>query len=401
MSEKPTYEDLLKEIERLEDSERAHRTIVENSPDLLYRTDLEGRIIYISRSVYDLSGYTMDEAIGMKMAEEVYLVPEERDEFLSMLQQNGKVKNFEARLKRKDGSVWWASTNAHFYKDKGGNIIGVEGITRDITERRKMESLMIHSEKMVSLGGLAAGMAHEINNPLAGMLQNAQMALSRISPDNPANRKAAREAGITFEALHDYLEKRGVVIALNHISTSGLRAAKIVKNMLSFARKSSSVKRHEDLAEIIEKALELTWSDWDLKHTYDVKRVKIVHNYAPDMPNVLCEKSKIQQVFFNIIKNAAEAMSLSDKAGRDSKLIFHLSKWHDMALVEIEDNGPGMDLEIQKRLFEPFYTTKSVDQGTGLGLSVSYFIVVNDHKGKMEVESLPGIGSKFKIFLPI
>lgn len=147
MAEKQTYEELLTRVKELEESERTYRTIVENSPDLLYRTDLEGRIIYISPSVYNMSGFTAEEAIGMKMAEEIYLYPEERKEFLARLQENGIIRNFQARLKRKDGSVWWASTNAHFLTDNTGKIIGVEGITRDITELKSAEAALKESEE--------------------------------------------------------------------------------------------------------------------------------------------------------------------------------------------------------------------------------------------------------------
>ncbi|WP_169829392.1 PAS domain-containing protein [Desulfatibacillum aliphaticivorans] len=113
---------------------RIYRSLADNSSDLLYRTNLQGEIIFISQSVTKLSGYTVEEAIGMKMAEEVYLVPEEREKFTALLMEKGHVKNFEARLRRKDGSVWWASTNAHFFKDEKGEVGGVEGITRDVTE---------------------------------------------------------------------------------------------------------------------------------------------------------------------------------------------------------------------------------------------------------------------------
>lgn len=139
MKEKPTYEALLGRVKQLETYEKVYRSMVDNSPDLLYRTDLEGRIVFISRSVTELSGYSYEEAIGMHMAEEIYLIPEERQAFLALLRKNGRVVNFEARLRRKDGSIWWASTNAHFYRDEEDKIAGVEGITRDISELKRAE----------------------------------------------------------------------------------------------------------------------------------------------------------------------------------------------------------------------------------------------------------------------
>ncbi|MBA3011404.1 MAG: PAS domain S-box protein [Proteobacteria bacterium] len=155
MAEKPSYEALEKKIQELEQaasdrnaiedalkaSEKTHRTLIEEVQDLFYRTDLDGRITFISPSVYALSGYTMEEAIGIEMAPKIYVRPEERKLFLKALQENGSVHNFEAQLKRKDGSLWQASTNAHFYKDKNGTILGVEGITRDVTERHRAEEI--------------------------------------------------------------------------------------------------------------------------------------------------------------------------------------------------------------------------------------------------------------------
>ncbi|RLB91433.1 MAG: hypothetical protein DRH26_08020, partial [Deltaproteobacteria bacterium] len=131
----------------LQKSEEKYRTLIDNSPDLRYRTDIDGKIIFISPSVYKLSGYTTEEAVGMKMAEEIYASPDQRITFLAMLQKRGYVSDFETQLKRKDGSLWWVSTNALFYKDHNGNILGVEGVTRDITDRKKSEDKLRESEK--------------------------------------------------------------------------------------------------------------------------------------------------------------------------------------------------------------------------------------------------------------
>ena len=131
----------------LETSEEKYRAVINATPDLLYRTDLDGRIVFISPSVRQLSGYTVSEALGMDMAKEVYAFPEERARFLEELHTHGLVQNFEARLKRKNGSIWWASTNAHFYKDVDGTVQGVEGITRDVTRKKTSEQALLASEQ--------------------------------------------------------------------------------------------------------------------------------------------------------------------------------------------------------------------------------------------------------------
>lgn len=135
------------------ESEYQYQALVNNSPDLLYRTDLNGIITFISPSVENLSGYTVEEAIGMKMAEEVYAFPGERQALIDLLAKNGKVNNFQARLRRKDGSIWWAATNAHFLKDENGAVKGIEGVTRDITEIKEADAALKESEERFRMAG--------------------------------------------------------------------------------------------------------------------------------------------------------------------------------------------------------------------------------------------------------
>ena len=257
---------------------------------------------------------------------------------------------------------------------------------------------MIQSEKMVSIGGLAAGMAHEINNPLAGILQNAQVIRNRISPELAANRSAAAEVGIDLESLRAYLDRRGCLRMMDSIMESGQRAARIVENMLSFSRKSNVERAKVDICALLDRTVELAANDYDLKRQYDFRRIRIVREYEADLPFVPCEESKIQQVFFNLIRNGAQAMAARQG---DACFVLRARSWGDAVRIEISDNGPGMPEELRKRIFEPFFTTKKVGEGTGLGLSVSYFIVVENHGGQMEVESIPGQGTTFIVILPL
>ncbi len=284
---------------------------------------------------------------------------------------------------------------------------GVEGAVirvDDITERVRIEEMMIQTEKMLSVGGLAAGMAHEINNPLGGIMQNAAVIARRLTEDMPANRSAAEECGTDTETIRAYMEKRGIPRMLDLVRESGSRAAGIVQNMLSFSRKSESARTNEDLAELLDKTVELASSDYDLKKKYDFRLIEIVREYDPERPKVNCEASTIQQVFLNLLKNAAEAMyGQTESAGPHPRFILRVSqdeKDKGMVCVEVEDNGPGMDEATRKRVFEPFFTTKPVGLGTGLGLSVSYFIISEHHGGTMDVESSQGKGTKFIICLP-
>lgn len=511
-----------------EETLEIYRAFIDNSPLLFYRTDMEGRISYISPSVYPLSGYTVKETVGMKMAEEVYLFPEERQRFLAELLEKGRVDNFEARLKRKDGSIWWASTNAYFFRDREGKILGVEGITlditglktadealreseerfrltfhtspdsinlnrmsdgmyidinegfteltgytrddvmgktsldiniwkdpedrkrlveglmkkghvknlearfvrksgdvgfglmsarvlcvkgenvilsvtRDISDLKQAQEMMIQSEKMMSIGGLAAGMAHEINNPLAGMMQNAELMIRRLTDKTlPSNRRIAAEIGLDMNALTAYLEKRDILNMAETIKTSGIRMAEIVRNMLGFARKSDvrQVSSHS-MADLLDKTLELAGTDFDLKKHYDFKKITIKKEYGEGTPLVRCEAAKIQQVFLNLFGNGAQAMQTAGIRHPMFIIRTGFDRDRNMVFTEIEDNGPGMDENTQKRIFEPFFTTKPTGIGTGLGLSVSYFIIAKDHGGEILAESKPSKGTKFIVRLPL
>ncbi len=271
-------------------------------------------------------------------------------------------------------------------------------------EKARLEKMMIHSEKMASLGGMAAGLAHEINNPLAGILQNAQVIESRLKTKLPANLKAAQEARLDLDSLHEYMEKRKIYAMLGSIMAAGKRAAAIVSNMLSFSRKSSGDLAFENISDLLDKTVELAQSDYNLKTKFDFRKIDIVKAYEPDTPACRCRASEIQQVFFNVLSNGAQAMMSGPNTG-DPRFILKVfadqRQEGDMVCIDIQDNGPGMDDQTRKRIFDPFFTTKDVGDGTGLGLSISYFIVTENHGGQIEVDSEPGEGCCFRIRLPV
>ena len=193
---------------------------------------------------------------------------------------------------------------------------------------------------------------------------------------------------------------------LRAIHESGQRVAEIVGNMLSFARQSDAQRSTEALPELMDKALELAATDYDLKKKFDFKTIEVIKEYEDNLPVITCEGGKIQQVFLNILRNGAQAMQeegshrATDEQPRFIIRLIHETE-SEMVRIEIEDNGRGMDEATRKRVFEPFFTTKPVGEGTGLGLSVSYFIITENHKGTLEVISEPGKGANFIIRLPI
>lgn len=275
-------------------------------------------------------------------------------------------------------------------------ISGIYGLSINVTEKIRLKEMMVQSEKMLSIGGLAAGMAHEINNPLTGMIQSANVMKSRLENiDMQANLNVAIELGISMEDIKSFMEKRGIFRMIDAIQESGLRAAEIVSSMLSFARKSdANISSHRPV-QLMDKTLELAATD------YDFKSIKIIKEYADNMPLLPCEGAKIQQVLLNILRNGAQAMQEVKTDTPQFIIRIYTEKKSDMVCLEIKDNGPGMDEETCAKVFDPFFTTKPVGIGTGLGLSVSYFIVTENHKGTMEVISELGKGATFIVRLPI
>lgn len=236
----------------------------------------------------------------------------------------------------------------------------------DVTKKVQMEEMMVQSEKMLSVGGLAAGMAHEINNPLAGMIQTADVMKSRLQNlEMKANLKAAGELGVSMKQIKAYMEHRGIFRMINAINESGMRIRQIVDNMLGFARKPNDVISTHYLDRLLDQILDLAATDYDLKKQYDFKKIKIFKEYEEKLPMVPCEASKIQQVMLNILRNGAQAMESHD-AGDDYIPCFYIrlttEKDAGMMRMEIQDNGPGMTEKTRKKIFEPFYTTKAVGE---------------------------------------
>ena len=374
------------------------QNITDSMPSILLTVDDQIRVIQWNREAENYTGISVAEAEGKKLDEV----------FPQLANQTTKILN--AILKstiQKEEKINWSDSQQIRYMDITIYPLITNGITGaviridNVTDRIRMEEMMIQSEKMLSVGGLAAGMAHEINNPLAGIIQSMQVIQNRLLLDTPKNAAAAENSGISIKALQTYIKARGIDKMIENVSASGKRAASIVSNMLSFSRKSAYKFEMHDIAELLDKTVELASSDYDLKKKYDFRQIKILREYAPDVGPVLCEMTKIQQVFLNILKNGAQAMVAKEYEGQSPSFTFRLYKDQSLLKIEIEDNGPGMDIETRKRIFEPFFTTKDVGEGVGLGLSVSYFIITENHNGTMTVESSLGIGTKFSIGLPI
>ena len=288
------------------------------------------------------------------------------------------------------------------YPLTSSELNGAVVLLDDVSMRVRVENLMIQNEKMMSLGELAAGMAHEINNPLTAILNSVQNINRRSSPELRANHAVAEELGITVDQVHAYMRAREIFQFLDAIREAGERSAHIVKNMLEFSRVNASDRKLTDVAALLEHSLELARNSFDLDTPAGVREIEIKREFYPDLPPIECSQPELQQVFLNLLMNAHQAFNQPGFSPPDHPTLTLRSRADaDFVHIEIEDNGPGMPESVSRHIFEPFFTTKEVGQGTGLGLSITYFIVTEHHGGTIEVETEPGRGTNFIISLPI
>ena len=373
-------------------------SIIDSMPSALIALDEQLYVTQWNQEASALSGTRLDEALNQP----IFLAFEPLKPFLPQLKETVE-QHTVAKIER----VTWLKDDEPrhyaltFYPLMGGAGRGVVIRIDDITQRLSLEEMMVQSEKMLSVGGLAAGMAHEINNPLGAILHNVQNIRRRLSPDLPKNLEVAEQAGIELATVNRYLQIREVPQLLDGIQQAGARAAKIVTHMLSFSRRSTRQMAPCDLPALIDQAVEIAGNDFDLAIGFDFKGQAIIRQFDPALGPVPGTANELEQVLLNLLKNAAQAIHQREDDSEPGRIILRTRLNPPWAEIQVEDNGIGMSESVRKRTFEPFFTTKEIGQGTGLGLSVSYFIVTNNHKGQMEVQSTLGQGTCFTLRLPL
>ncbi len=370
------------------------QNIVNSMPSVLVGVDIDGYVTEWNKSAEQATGVTAPKAMGRCFVD---LLPylESQLQVVHEAISLGQAKQMERLVTKRNGETRYSEVMVYplIANGNAGAVIRVD----DITKRIRIEQMMVQTEKMMSVGGLAAGMAHEINNPLSAILQSCQNIKRRLSPELEPNRKVAKELGLDLKLVRNHMDERGIMSFVQGTHDAGLRASRIVRDMLSFSRRSEAHLTPSPVIDTMETVLRLSASDYDLKK--NLKKIEIIRDYADNLTEIYCDRTEIEQVLLNLIKNAVYAM-FSSKTTRPHRITLRTRKEGQHALLEVIDNGPGMKDEVKRRVFEPFFTTKPVGVGTGLGLSVSYFIITERHHGSISVHSTSGEGTRFTIRLP-
>jgi len=360
--------------EELKASNEFLKGIIESSPYGIIATDMKGNILIFNRAAEELLGYRAEEVIGKMHISELY-PPGMAKEVMKKLRSEdyGGKGRFSGELKvlnRYGEEIPIHLSAALVYRD--GKEVASLGIFTDLRPRLEMEKRLqetqlqlLQSEKLRSLGEMAAGVAHEINNPLGGILLYASLLLEELSPEDQKRKDVER------------------------IVSEATRCKEIVKSLLEFARQSSPDKELVNVNSAINEGLLF------LENQATFHNIRIVKELDPGLPPVYGNVGQLKQVFMNIMLNAVDAMH------GEGTLTIRTSLSQDAreVIISFTDTGVGIPKEILPRIFDPFFTTKEVGKGTGLGLSVSYGIV-KEHGGRIEVESEVGKGSTFRVILP-
>ncbi|XPV75758.1 MAG: PAS domain S-box protein [Desulfovibrio sp.] len=375
--------------------------IIDSMPSIIIGVDLDNTVSLWNKGACDYSGVAPDKAIG----ENLFSLIPTLNKYQRALQQvtaNGEQKSFRM-ASYVDGLENYK--DLLIYPLRKEQIAGAVLQITDVSERVKMEKLMVQAEKMMSMGNMSSGLAHELNNPLGSIIQGIESLRRRISPELPANAKAAEQLELDMNTMHSYLEQRGIMRYVDGMDEAAKRAAKIVHNVLNFSRRSQTSRSSHNINEVIDNALGFLANDYSLKKKFDFKKIKITKNYGEGLEHVIVSETELAQVLLNLLKNASQALCTQNSSKEDScedaEITITTHKENDTAVIEILDNGPGISRNRLHLIFDPFFTTKPVGEGVGLGLAVSYLIITENHGGSLEVDSEEGLWTKFTITLPM
>jgi two-component system NtrC family sensor kinase len=305
-----------------------------------------------------------------------FVDPQARAALLDRLATDGSVGAYLVRLRRADETAVWVELTGRADPPAADGSMRLETLIRDVSERKKLDDetrdlyhQLLQAEKMAALGQTISGVAHELNNPLATILSWAERLSQKPAPDASVHR------------------------GLETILGEAERAARIVRNLLTFARKRQTTRAMVDINQVVRETLAMR------AYEQRVSNIMVIDALAAGLPQVFADGHQVQQVLLNLVINAEQAMLSANGRG-----VLVVRTWHDAeqetVILEINDDGPGIPDEVQPKIFDPFFTTKEVGKGTGLGLTVAYAIV-QEHGGRIRIESRPGAGASFYVELPV
>ena len=352
--------------EQLRASERKYRRIFEGSKDTIIIADCDGLIQDINPSGLEmLKCNDKKRLLNSVSLNDLFRTHEEYVDFIKKMQQQGYVKEYETKLRTTDGAEIDVLITANFRTDEEGKVCGYEAIIKDITTWKRFQEQLKEADRLASIGEMAAGLAHEINNPLGIIMGYTGILLKETAEDDP------RRADL--EIIYKNAEA----------------CKKIVEDLLKFSRKTETKPQQTDINLLITDVIDF------LSYKFEEKDVVVHRELDPSLPEIMVDAEKIRQVFINMLLNAYQAVG----DGGQIWLRTYLNG-ENRVIIELEDNGCGIPPEHRGRIFEPFFTTKEPGEGTGLGLSVSYGII-KEHGGEIIVNSTPGEGTIFIIELPV
>ena len=349
--------------------------LIESSVDGIIVTDMKGDILIFNKGAENLLGYKSEEVVGKMNIRSIYqpgVAKEVMDKLRSPdLGGIGKLTSIPILHRRKDGELIEGDLSASLIYDEKGNEIASVGIFKDLRERLKMErelreiqQALLQSEKLAAMGRLTSQIAHELNNPIYGIMNTLELLKTEIPPESK--------------------RRRILELSLSEIQ----RLSEMLRNMLSFSKPEEEKRRPVKIDELIDGILLV------MEKQMREVNIRVETSFGEEIPEVMASTNQMRQVFLNILKNAKEAMP------KGGTLFVRTSKEDNRILIHIEDTGMGVPEEIRDKIFEAFFTTKQKVKGVGLGLSVCYGII-KDHDGEIKVESEEGKGTTFTISLPI
>jgi two-component system, NtrC family, sensor kinase len=345
-------------IERLKDFSE---NIVESMKVGVLALDLQGHIEFWNSQLEHSIGVRRADAVGHTIEET--LPADLAAEILARSEEERVTNLYKFPLRNQDGRTLVVNVSIAPLAGKSGEGIGRLILVDDITQRMQLEEQLLQTEKLTSLGLLAAGVAHEVNTPLAVISNYIQMLAKQLPANDPRHKLTEKIVKQTF------------------------RASEIVNNLLSFSRTGGTEFKEVNLDQVVEETLTL------VAHPFRAANVHVIKNLSSDLPSILGSSNRLQQVFLNLFLNAKDAMP-------SGGMVEVRSCAHNGSVeVEVTDTGLGIPREDLARVFDPFFTTKATGRGTGLGLSVSYGII-KEHAGKIEVRSTPGKGTSFRLEFP-